>query len=59
MPCLLINISDETSRLKVSISKVCNIKPVIFELLPLLVEEGYLYVTQSNGDILYLGVEEK
>lgn len=60
MPCLVIKVSDETNRLNISINRVCSVNSnIIFELIPLLVEEGYLYVTQDNGDILYLGVEEK
>ena len=60
MPCLVIKVSDETNRLNISINRVCSVNAnIIFELIPLLVEEGYLYVTQDNGDILYLGVEEK
>lgn len=59
MPCLIIKVSDETNRLNISINRVCSVNSVIFELIPLLVEEGYLYVTQDNGDILYLGIEEK
>lgn len=60
MPCLIIKVSDETNRLNISINRVCSVNSnIVFELLPLLVEEGYLYVTQDNGDIFYLGVEEK
>jgi hypothetical protein len=60
MPCLIIKVSDETNRLNISINRVCSVNSnIVFELIPLLVEEGYLYVTQDNGDILYLGVEEK
>lgn len=60
MPCLVIKVSDETNRLNISINRVCSVNSnIVFELIPLLVEEGYLYVTQDNGDILYLGVEEK
>lgn len=60
MPCLVIKVSDETNRLNISINRVCSVNSnIIFELIPLLVEEGYLYVTQDDGDILYLGVEEK
>lgn len=60
MPCLIIKVSDETNRLNISINRVCSVNSnIVFELIPLLVEEGYLYVTQGNGDILYLGVEEK
>lgn len=60
MPCLIIKVSDETNRLNISISRVCSVNSnIIFELIPLLVEEGYLYVTQDNGDVLYLGVKEK
>lgn len=60
MPCLTIKVSDETNRLNISINRVCSVNSnIVFELIPLLVEEGYLYVTQDNGDILYLGVEEK
>ena len=59
MPCLIIKVSDETNRLNISINRVCSVNSnIVFELIPLLVEEGYLYVTQDNGDILYLGVEE-
>lgn len=60
MPCLIIKVSDETNRLNISINRVCSVNSnIVFELIPLLVEEGYLYVTQDNGDMLYLGVEEK
>lgn len=60
MPCLIIKVSDETNRLNISINRVCSVNSnIVFELIPLLVDEGYLYVTQDNGDILYLGVEEK
>jgi hypothetical protein len=60
MPCLIIKVSDETNRLNISINRVCSVNSnIVFELIPLLVEEGYLYVTQDDGDILYLGVEEK
>ena len=60
MPCLVIKVSDETNRLNISINRVCSVNSnIVFELIPLLVEEGYLYVTQDNGDIFYLGVEEK
>ena len=60
MPCLIIKVSDETNRLNISINRVCSVNSnIVFELIPLLVEEGYLYVTQDNGNILYLGVEEK
>lgn len=60
MPCLIIKVSDETNRLNISINRVCSVNSnIVFEFIPLLVEEGYLYVTQDNGDILYLGVEEK
>ena len=60
MPCLIIKVSDETNRLNISINRVCSVNSnIVFELIPLLVEEGYLYVTQDNGDILYLGVAEK
>lgn len=60
MPCLVIKVSDETNRLNISINRVCSVNSnIVFELIPLLVEEGYLYVTQDNGDILYLGIEEK
>lgn len=60
MPCLIIKVSNETNRLNISINRVCSVNSnIVFELIPLLVEEGYLYVTQDNGDILYLGVEEK
>ena len=58
MPCLIIKVSDETNRLNISINRVCSVNSnIVFELIPLLVEEGYLYVTQDNGDVLYLGVE--
>lgn len=60
MPCLVIKVSDETNRLNISINRVCSVNSnIVFELIPLLVEEGYLYVTQDDGNILYLGVEEK
>ena len=60
MPCLIIKVSDETNRLNISINRVCSVNSnIVFKLIPLLVEEGYLYVTQDNGNILYLGVEEK
>lgn len=39
--CIKANITYITSPIKVNISRVCNLT---YDLIPLLVDEGYLYV---------------